>query len=237
MLYGEPFFKLLAKPTKRDFISSISKPLSLIAEIKHASPSIGDIDFLYPQKELASIYEKAGASAISLVTEPNYFRGSIMELIKIVDMVKIPILMKDFICDEFQIYEGRAYGADAVLLIAAILTDEQIKKYLSIIQDLNMGYILEVHTENELKRALDLGVKVIGINNRDLTTFIVDPNTTFNLLKMIPSKKDHIIVSESGIFSKEQVDKLRDAGVNAVLIGRTLLEAKDPAAKIKELGF
>lgn len=233
---GEHFYENLCSISDKDFLNAIAKPLSLIAEIKHASPTAGKLMEKFSHLELAKIYEESGASAISVVTDELYFKGNVIDIFEIRSS-KLPILRKDFIIDRFQVYESRAYGADAILLIAKILTDDQIKEFTEIAETFNMDVVLEVHSEEELFRAINLKAKVIGINNRDLKTFKVNINTTFDLVSKIQNKTDFVIISESGISTKEDIDRLKEAGVNAVLIGTSILESENPAQKIKDLGF
>jgi indole-3-glycerol phosphate synthase len=223
-------------PELRDFAGAISKSgMNLIAEVKAASPSAGGIVENYDPAAIAKIYEKAGASAISVLTEKNYFKGSIDHIKAVRSAVKLPILRKDFIIDQSQIYESRLAGADAVLLIARILKPEQLKKFITIAADLCMTALVEVHTVQEARAALDAGAKVIGINNRDLDTLKVDINNTPNIIKGLPKLKEGTLVSESGIKDRGEVETLRSAGVSAILVGESLLRSKDITLKVKEL--
>lgn len=208
-------------------------PVRLIAEIKKASPSKGIIREDFNPQGIAWIYEEAGASAISVLTEEKYFLGNIEYLSQVRNVVKIPILRKDFIIDHYQIYEARAFGADAVLLIASILDKTQIDEYLGNAKDLNMDAIVEVHDKKELEKALQTGADIIGINNRDLMTFKIDIGTTYRLKDEIP--KDKVIVSESGINNRYDIVQMQKAGVDAVLIGTALMREEDIAKKIREL--
>ena len=220
-------------PMARDFRGAIKKPVSLIAEVKKASPSEGVIRQEFEHLSTAKEYEQAGASAISVLTDEKYFQGSLKYLNDITSYVSIPVLRKDFIIDEMQIYESRANGADAVLLIAAILDDNKLASFIKLCDSFCMRPLVEVHDAGELKRALAAGASVIGINNRDLKTFKVDMDNTFRLLEGMP--KDVTVVSESGIRTKEDIKKLRNAGVNAALIGTELMRAKNAGDKIREL--
>jgi indole-3-glycerol phosphate synthase len=218
----------------RDFASAISKPgLNIIAEVKKASPSKGVIreDFNYLQ--IADIYEKGGASAISILTEEIHFKGSLRFLTEISKQVKIPVLRKDFIIDPYQIYESKYFGADAILLIAALLEKEVLRDFLDIAGELGLSCLVEVHDRKELEYALKCKPKIIGINNRNLKTFKVDIKTTLDLIPLIPSKQS-IIVSESGIHNTKDAVCLKNAGVNAVLIGESLMLADDICRKLKE---
>jgi indole-3-glycerol phosphate synthase len=205
----------------------------LIAEVKRASPSRGVLCPDFNPVELAKSYAQGGAAAISVLTEVNYFEGSLDHLAAIREETRLPLLRKDFIFDPYQVYESRAYGADALLLIVAILSQEQLGELLSLSHGLGLNCLVEVHSEDEIKRALLSQAKIIGINNRDLNTFNVDINTTRRLLTLIPQGR--IVVSESGIRSRIDVKKLKGWGVNAVLVGETLVTASDVPAKMREL--
>lgn len=207
--------------------------LGLIAEAKRASPSRGVLCPDLNPVELAKTYAQGGATAISVLTEANYFEGSIDYLVAIREEVQLPLLRKDFIFDPYQVYESRAYGADALLLIVAILSQEQLEELMSLSHSLGLECLVEVHSEGEVERALFSQAKVIGINNRDLNTFTVDIYTTRRLLPLIP--RERIVVSESGIRSRSDVEKLKGWGVNAVLVGETLVTASDVRAKLREL--
>jgi indole-3-glycerol phosphate synthase len=211
--------------------------LKLIAEVKKASPSRGVLSPDLDHARLAQIYAQGGAAAISVLTEERYFMGSISYLADIKDKLskegwKIPLLRKDFIFEPYQVYESRAYGADAILLIVAILDDNKLKELLELSHKLGMKCLVEVHSEEELRRAIEIGTQLIGINNRDLSTFEVNLETTKRLMPLIP--EGHIVVSESGIESHEDILRLREWGVDAVLIGEALLRAEDVSAKLKE---
>jgi len=205
----------------------------LIAEVKRASPSRGLLCPNFDPVELAKTYAQGGAAAISVLTEANYFQGSIEHLAAIREEVGLPLLRKDFIFDQYQIYESGAYGADALLLIVAILSQEQLEGLLSLSHSLGLSCLVEVHNEAEVERALLSGAKIIGINNRDLNTFKVDINTTRRLCSLIPEKR--IVVSESGIRSRGDVEKLKGWGVNAMLVGETLVTAGDILTKMREI--
>jgi indole-3-glycerol phosphate synthase len=219
---------------KRDFNAAISKNgLNLIAEIKKASPSRGIIRENFNYREIAVTYEKSSVSAISVLTDNKFFMGSLRILQEVANLVNIPVLRKDFIIDPYQIYETNVCNADALLLIVACLEKNQLSEYLGLAQDLHMNALVEVHNEDELDIALDCGEKIIGINNRDLKTFKIDLQVTFNLIKKIPDKK-YTVVSESGINDSNDIEKLRKAGINAVLIGESLMRAEKIEDKIKE---
>ena len=205
----------------------------LIAEIKRSSPSRGVLCPNFNPVELAKSYAQGGAAAISVLTEANYFEGSIDYLAAIREEVHLPLLRKDFIFDRYQVYESSAYGADALLLIVAILSQEQLEELLSLSHSLGLRCLVEVHNEDEVERALFSQVKIIGINNRDLNTFTVDINTTHRLRPLIPQQR--IVVSESGIRSRSDVEKLKGWGINAVLVGEALVTASDIQTKMREL--
>jgi len=207
--------------------------IRLIAEVKQASPSRGMLSPNFNSIKLAQTYAEGGAAAISVLTEANYFMGSIEHLAAIKEAVGLPLLRKDFIFDPYQVYESRAYGADALLLITAILSQEQLKEFVSLSHSLGLRCLVEVHNEGELERAVLSGAEIIGINNRDLNTFTVDIATTRSLRPLIPQER--IVVSESGIKSKGDIGKLRKWGVDAVLVGEALVTAGDVRAKMKEL--
>jgi len=217
------------------FKMGISRPgqINLIAEIKKASPSKGIIREDFNAEMLAQIYQDCGAAAISVLTEEDYFLGKPAYLKQVSEKFNTPTLMKDFIIDEGQIYEGRYCGASAVLLIVAALTDDQIKHLLAVGHRLDVDCLVEVHGADELDRALDCGAEIIGINNRNLHTFEVDIATSENLIPRIPKGK--VIVAESGIKTHAEVVRLKAAGAHAVLIGETFLREKDVARKIKEI--
>ncbi len=204
----------------------------LIAELKKASPSKGIIREDFHPVEIAQIYENGGASALSVLTEERYFLGSPDYLGEIRQKVSLPILQKDFIIDEIQVYEARAWGADAILLIAAILEVNQIKDYFDLARDLSLDVLVEIHSEKELARVAEWA-PILGINNRDLTTFETSLETTFRILPEVPA--DCIIVSESGIRTQEELVRLSEAGVHAVLIGETLMASEKIEAQLKAL--
>lgn len=221
----------------RNFLEAITpakdKPIRLIAEIKKRSPIKGLLIEDFKVDDLARRYEEGGASAISVITERRFFSGEPGYINVAKEVVKLPILRKDFIIDEYQIYESRNIGADAVLLIVSILDQSTLSDFIALSLDLGMSSLVEIHSERELERALKAGAEIIGINNRDLTTFKVDINTTIRIMKEIPEGKT--TVSESGINTKADVQRLADAGVHAVLVGEAIVTSKDVGAKIKEL--
>lgn len=207
--------------------------ISIIAEIKKASPSLGIIRDDFDPIGIARLYEAGGASAISVLTDEKFFQGCLSYLTDVKKSVDLPVLRKDFIIDPYQIYEARAAGADAILLIAALLSGEEIQRFLELAEDLGMDCLVEVHSETELQKVLQTNATIVGINNRNLATFKTDLGTTLRLRSMIPGGK--IIVSESGIKSREDVKKLIDIGIHAILVGETLMKSKDIPTKLHEL--
>ncbi len=218
----------------KDFKQALSgNNLSVICEVKKASPSKGLIKPDFNPLEIAKQYEKAGADAISCLTEEYYFKGSSEYLKLIAENVNIPILRKDFIIDEYQIYEARATGASAVLLIAAVLDKETLGRFYNLASSLSLNSLVEVHDERELEKALSIGAEIIGINNRNLKTFEVDLKTTKKLTSLIPNNK--IIVSESGIKDNIDMKTVYDYGASAVLIGETLMRSNNISKTLKGL--
>ena len=221
----------------RDFSSAIRRPgetpVRIIAEIKKASPSRGLIRKEFDHRRTARVYEEKSVDAISVLTEEDFFKGSIEFLSEVKEVSVRPVLRKDFLFDEYQIYESRAYGADAVLLIAAMLEKNQADELLHLSSELGLSVLFEVHNGRELDMALTLGSPIIGINNRNLKTLHVDLRTTFDLLGQIPTGK--ILVSESGVRTREDVRRLEAAGIDALLIGTALMEAGDPGIMIDSL--
>ncbi len=207
--------------------------ISFICEVKKASPSKGVIAEDFPYLQIAQDYEKAGAAAISCLTEPHWFLGSDEYLRQIAENVKIPVLRKDFTVDEYMIYEAKLLGASAVLLICSILSERQLSEYLEIAHSLGLSALVEAHNEAEIETAVKIGAKIIGVNNRDLKTFSVDTGSSAHLRELVP--RDRIFVSESGIQTAADVAGLRKIGANAVLIGETLMRASDKKAKLDEL--
>ena len=219
---------------KKGIKSALSKDgISFISEDKKASPSKGIICEDFHPVRIAKEYEKAGASAISVLTEEYYFKGSSNYLSQIRDEVEVPLLRKDFIFDEYQIYEARVIGADAILLIAGILTTSEIIEFRKIAGSLGLDCIVEVHNEEELEKALKADCDIIGINNRDLKTFNVSLETTKKLASKIPQGK--IIVSESGIVTRDDIVFVKNARANAVLIGETLMRSENIKSTLDEL--
>ena len=209
------------------------KDIRLIAEVKKASPSKGIIRQDFDPLAIAQVYEASGASCLSVLTEKRYFQGDLAYLGCIRRAVKLPLLRKDFIVDPYQIFEARAAGADAVLLIAACLERSQMEDLLGTAGDLGLDVLVESHTAKELDRTLQAGATLVGINNRDLGSFTVSLDTTFGLLKDIPD--DRTVVSESGIATRDDVVRLQKAGVDAVLVGESLMREQDIGRKVREL--
>jgi indole-3-glycerol phosphate synthase len=209
--------------------------INLIAEIKKASPSAGLIREDFNASKIADIYIKNKASAISVLTEDKYFLGKFAYLEKVSQHCPVPLLMKDFIVHEYQIYEGLFYGASAVLLIVAILTDGQLKALMKMAHSLGLDCLVEVHDKEEVKRAVAAGVEIIGVNNRNLKSLKVDLNNCLGLIPKIP--KGITIVAESGLKTHEDIRKVEEAGAHAVLIGETFMRSPDIGAKIKEVMY
>lgn len=219
---------------RKSFIEALKKPgMSYICEVKKASPSKGLIAEDFPYLEIAKEYEAAGASAISCLTEPFYFKGSDRYLREITDAVDIPVLRKDFTVSEYMIYEAKILGASAVLLICSLLDDEQLREYIDIAQSLGLDALVEAHDGDEVLAAVDAGAKIIGVNNRDLRDFTVDMNNSIRLRRMAPA--DTVFVSESGIKTADDIKSLRDNNVDAVLIGETLMRSSDKKAALQQL--
>lgn len=218
----------------RDFSGALKgEGIKLIAEVKRASPSKGLLRPDLDASALACIYGGSGAAAISVLTESDYFRGGFADLEATRREVDLPLLCKDFIVDRYQIYEARAHGADAVLLIVAILAQDELKLLLETAHSLGMAALVEVHNRDELLRALKLSPRIIGINNRNLADFSVDLETTLSLRPVIPPS--FVVVSESGIHTRDHVVSLQKAGVDAILVSEALVTSTDPAVKIGEL--
>lgn len=207
--------------------------LSIIAEIKRASPSAGIISENFDPVSIARDYTRSEVQAISVLTEKDFFLGDDDYLVKVRQTAPLPVLRKDFIIDLWQVYQARCLGADAILLIVALLNDELLNKMMIVANITGMQCLVEVHDEAELERALSAGAKIIGINNRNLKTFEIDLSTTERLINKIPS--DRIVVSESGIKTIEDMKYIKNAGADAVLIGESLMRASSMQEKIKEL--
>lgn len=220
-------------PEPANFAEAIKRtrtPIRLIAEVKKASPSKGLIRKDFSHVAIASVYENKKVDAVSVLTEEDFFQGKLEFLEEVKKIVSCPVLRKDFIFDEYQIYEARANRADAILLIGAILDLKQADEYLAIARELGLFVLFEIHDFAELETALRIHAPVIGINNRNLKTLEIDLNTTFELKKEIP--EDRIVVSESGIRTREDVLKLEEADIDAMLIGTSFMESPDIAGRI-----
>jgi indole-3-glycerol phosphate synthase len=216
------------------FEQALKKPgMSFICEVKKGSPSKGIIAEDFPFLEIAMEYEKAGASAISCLTEPFYFKGSDAYLKEITEHVSIPVLRKDFTVDEYMIYQAKCLGASAILLICAILNDDELKRYMALAEELGLSALVEAHDEAEVKRAIQAGARIIGVNNRDLRDFTVDINNSIRLRSLIPENAAY--VSESGIKVRADIARLEENRVDAVLIGETLMRSPNKKAMLDEL--
>lgn len=234
-----PLSELKAKACDADVSRGFERALSkgdgikLIAELKKASPSRGVIREDFDPVDIAKTYARSGAACLSVLTEQKYFQGKLEYLPDIRKAVALPLLRKDFIIDDYQIFEARAAGADAVLLIAACLERRQMEDFINMARELSLDVLVESHTYKELDRALLAGASLVGINNRDLRSFTVSLQTTLDLLKDIP--EDRTVVSESGIKTRDDVMKLQQACVDAILVGESLMREKDIGKKVKEL--
>lgn len=216
------------------FEKALQKPgISFICECKKASPSKGVIAEDFPYAKIALEYEAAGADAISVLTEPKWFLGKERYLQEISQMVSVPCLRKDFIVDEYMIYEAKVLGASAVLLICSILTEQESKEYVKICDSLGMSALVEVHNEKEVQMALNAGARIVGVNNRNLKDFTIDTDNSRRLRSLVP--ENMIFVAESGIKNRADVAGLQEIGADAVLVGETLMRAKDKKAKLREL--
>lgn len=228
-------------PELREMIAEVDAPLdfalrretvALIAEVKKASPSKGVLIEDFDPVAIGTTYAQNGAAAISVLTDERFFQGNMRYLRAVRDAVNVPLLCKEFVIDPYQVYEARAFGADAVLLIVAALEDSQMRELYNLIVELGMTALVEVHNEAEIARALALGAKVIGINNRDLRTFHVDMETTARLAKLVP--QDVTLVAESGISSAEDVRRMGQLGAHAVLVGESLVKADNIAERVRD---
>ena len=230
--------KLIGNKQNREFKkilkeSQKNEKNNIVAEIKQSSPSAGEIIKDYYPEDIAVKYEKAGAGAISILTEKNFFKGSIDHLSLINSKTNIPILRKDFIIDPYQIYESKVYKADSILLIMSILEDNEIKEYIKIANDIGLDCIIETHTLDEINRALKINYPIIGINNRNLDNLSVNINNTLDMINKIP--KSFTVIGESGIKSNENIKKYNDYGVYNFLIGETILRSSNYDTMIKKL--
>jgi indole-3-glycerol phosphate synthase len=230
--------RLPDQPPARGFAFSLEQTAlagrtAVIAEVKKGSPSKGVIRADFDPLAIASVYAENGASCLSVLTDEHFFLGNIAYLSEIRQVVDIPLLRKDFIFDPYQVYEARVAGADAILLIAAMLDLSRLREFASLAGELSLDVLLEVHDEEELETALETGCKMIGINNRNLRTFITDLATTERLAPLLPA--DCLIVAESGIYTREEIVRLRRAGAKAFLVGESLMREPDIGAKLREL--
>lgn len=235
---GDLHDAMLERNESRDFLAALKNPkrgsVALIAEVKKASPSKGIICVDFDPVRIAQEYEAAGASCLSVLTDEKFFQGSLDYLKEIRSAVKLPLLRKDFIIDERQILEAIEWGADAILLIVAILSDEQLAKFHALATEAGLAALVEVHDDAELTRALKVSPQLIGVNNRDLKTFNVDLATTENLASKLDLKKT-LLVGESGIDSRADVRRLERCGAKAILVGESLMKGENISAKVAEL--
>lgn len=221
-------------PPPHDFAAALARDgLNVIAELKRASPSRGVLRGAYNPAALAPALEQAGAVALSVLTEEDFFQGSLADLTLVRQLVRVPVLRKDFLFDPYQVFEARAAGADAILLIAAILSPQELRQLITLGQQLGMAALVEIHTGEELDRALEAGARLVGVNNRDLKTFAVDLDTSARLIEAIP--EEAIAVSESGLRARADLERFRAAGFDAFLVGEHLMQAADPAASLRAL--
>ena len=226
--------KIIKREFRKKLIySSVNKKNFIIGEIKKASPSAGKIVINYHPLEIAKIYEKAGVNAISILTESKYFLGEIDHLSLCKQNTKIPILRKDFIIDEYQIYESKVYQADVILLIVSVLSDDQLKNFVKIANDLNLDCIIETHNEQEIKRAVKLNYPIIGINNRNLKNLKTNINNSLNLFTSI--SKDYTVIAESGIKSSSDINMYNEFGIFNFLIGESILRSDNYTTAIEKL--
>ena len=225
------------QPRPLNFAGALmGEAVGIIAELKRASPSAGTLRADYDPAAIARSYAANGATAISVLTNADHFGGSIEDLERVGEAVGrrgVPVLRKEFIFDDYQVYESRAYGADAILLIVKILTPQMLERLMALAQRFWMQCLVEVHNEGELRIALSAGAEIIGINNRDLSTFVTDVAVTEKLAPKVPVGK--IVVSESGIRTRDDIERVGRAGVSAVLVGEALITAPDPGVKLREL--
>ncbi len=219
----------------RDFKAALASQdrTDLIAEIKFASPSAGVIREKSDPLAIGRMYDQAGAAAISLLTDKKFFGGDLNNLVPLKNEVSLPILRKDFIIDEIQVRESLLFGADAILLIVRILTKQQFRELLSAANESGLAVLTEIHDRADLETAIDSEAEIIGINNRDLDTFEVSIKTTLELVPLVPENR--VVVSESGIITSQDVTTVKNKGVQAVLVGTSIMKSDDPAEKVREL--
>ena len=227
--------KLANLPPTKDFRAAIAQSgnINLIAEVKKKSPSKGIIREDFDPIQIAETYAENGAAAISVLTDVQFFDGRLDYLSSIRQVVDVPLLRKDFTIDPYHIYQARVAGADAILLIVAALTKDQLREFMDIAESLSLASLVEVHTDTELEIALDVEAEIIGINNRDLRTFHTDLATTFSLREFLPTGK--VVVSESGIYTRADVESLCEAGVDAILVGESLMRSPDIGEQVRKL--
>jgi indole-3-glycerol phosphate synthase len=229
--------RLIDAPPVRDFRAALANApgTALIAEIKKASPSKGVLREDFDPLEIARTYADNGATCLSVLTDEKFFQGKLQYLRDIHDLVSLPLMRKDFIIDPWQILESRVAGADAILLIVAALSPNDLRCFLKVAQEYKLAALVEVHDREELEEALDAGADLIGINNRDLHTFRTSLKVTLDLVSELPPDPGRLLVSESGIFTRADIMQLQNAGVDAVLIGEALMHSSDIGAKLREL--
>jgi indole-3-glycerol phosphate synthase len=229
---------------KPDFIASVRQPgYNIIAEIKYQSPSRGSFKCRYPPRDVAAIYQESGAAALSVLTDKTYFAGSLQFLSEVTQTseneegppIRLPALCKDFIIDRYQVAEAAHHGASAYLLIVSALSPGQLTDLMNYGKDFSLDPLVEIHSPFELEKALESGARLIGVNNRDLHTFKVDLNVSFDIAKRMERETGYTLVSESGFSEHLQIAELRDAGFSAFLVGSVLMDADDPGRKLREL--
>jgi indole-3-glycerol phosphate synthase len=225
--------RALSVQPARDFLEIFSAGFACIAEIKKKSPSRGLLSEDFDPEKIARQYEQGGASAISVLTDSEFFGGSLDSLTKVKRAVSLPVLRKDFTVDEYQIYEARIYGADAILLIMEVLNEDEVHRFIEVARDLGMASIVETHQAEGIEKAIDAGASIIGVNNRDLNTFSLDLETSFRLKPFIPDGV--IAISESGIRTSGDLQRLRDIGYHGALIGETLMTVSDREQTLRKL--
>lgn len=226
--------RIVSAPPVRDFRAALTgEGFNVIAECKKASPSEGLLCARYNPAALAPSYEAAGACALSVLTEPDFFQGSLEDLTVARQVTDLPVLRKDFIFDTYQLLEARAAGADAFLLIVAVLSPDELRSLMAKGQELGMAALVEVHTAGEIEQAVEAGAGLIGVNNRDLKTMEVDIETSLRLIERIPDAC--VAVSESGLYTKGNLERLRGAGFSAFLIGTHFMRSDDPGAALRDL--
>ncbi|HEV3009422.1 MAG TPA: indole-3-glycerol phosphate synthase TrpC [Burkholderiales bacterium] len=229
-----PEVKLEGAPAVRDFVAALrAKRPAVIAEIKRASPSRGVLRQDFDPAAIARSYEKAGAACMSVLTDKEFFQGAAEHLSAARAACALPVLRKDFLIDPYQVFESRALGADCVLLIAACLEDAEMRELEALARSVGMAVLVEVHDADELERALELETPLLGINNRNLRSFETRPETTLDLLPRVPPGR--IVITESGILSRPDVERMRRHGVHAFLVGEAFMRAADPGTELKAL--